>query len=299
MKYRIEHKIKTLAQLWEPFEYAEFRFSQWEFSLSAGSKGEAWVAEKTVEATDASAAINHFRRDLIPIIDRIAFVSQCFTSVELESFMIVREDPTDGTFFFRHSVEVTPVPLQFGKEELFSLRALEAFQEKGDTFRFLREAGSASTFYSRFAMLLSALESIAGTKTTGNRIETDKNFIAAEILRDQGLYKELFEYGVGARNKLFHGDKVVLKGGRQYIDEIYWAIVKFFNERCGTKINQTVVNPMRHVAGEYEVLNIFLQAIDGHVPSLRQLCMEAEQGRHHGWPSATKYRAMGDITGAY
>jgi hypothetical protein len=180
----------------------------------------------------------------------------------------------------------------FGADEQASLNVLEKFQQKGDTFRLLRESGSASTFYSRLALLISSLESIAGSKTTGSRIETDKNFIRIEILRDDTLYKELFDYGAGLRNKLFHGDRVLLKGDRQYIEEIYRAIVRFFNEKCGTKISQRIVNPMRHIIANYEVLNIFLRTATGQVPGLRELMLDADEWRQHGGSPTAKYQTV-------
>jgi hypothetical protein len=80
-KYLIEHKIRTLAELWDkPFEHEGFEFRQWDFAVAEGSCGDAWIARKGIEASSAQQAINTFRSDLLPIVDKVAFVSQCYTT---------------------------------------------------------------------------------------------------------------------------------------------------------------------------------------------------------------------------
>jgi len=249
----------------------------------------AWNCERAIETESASAAINQFRRELIPIVNRIAFVSQCCAFVEFEPFLIAREVSPHSTFFLHYSEEVPPVSLHFDKEEQESLAALENFEEKGDLFLLLREAANTSSFYTRFAMLVPALESIAGTKSNSGRIETDKEFIRNEVLKNDELYKELFAYGKGARNKLFHGDKVLLDRDRQYIPEIHQAIVRFFNERFGTKINSAVRNPMRHLMGNFEVLDLFLKPRNGRVPCLKELVWNIAESRKQGTTSVGMY----------
>jgi hypothetical protein len=89
--YRIEHKIKTLANLWDDtFVHDGFKFRQWEFSLSTGSHGEAWVAEKTIHASDVNSAINSFREDLAPIVERIAVASQCYATFGAEPYLMLK-----------------------------------------------------------------------------------------------------------------------------------------------------------------------------------------------------------------
>ena len=269
MEYLIQHRIKTLAQLFEPFEDKGFRFEQWNFTIQEGPTGDAWIASKTVQAEGAAAAINKFMEDLLPIVDRVAFVSQCFALVETESFMIERQERSGGVFYFRHAREVPPVPLHFDEHSVKSLRSLESFDEKGDVFRMLREAANASTFYTRFAMLTSTLEAIAGQRTVGRKIETDKEAIK-QILQDDKLYEDLFGYGSGVRNQLLHGTKVTLTPGRPYVEDIYRAIVRFFNTQ-GAGLNERVVDPMRHFFNNYEERRGWLKMKQAHAPALKKL----------------------------
>lgn len=280
MKYQIQQRIRTLAQLWKPFEYKGFRFEHWHFNYRDGATGDAWVAVKTVEAEDAVRALGAFQEQLIPIVDRIAFVSQCFAVVETEPFAIVREKDAGGVFYFRHTREVQPVHLAFDQDSIESLIALETFTERGDVFRMLREAANASTFYTRFAMLTSALEAVAGQLTVGTRIATDKAVIK-DLLGDERLFHDLFGYGTGIRNQLLHGAKLSLYWGRDYVGLMYRALVRFFNRECKAKINETTVEPMRHFFGNYEAAGMWLKMRGGQLmPSLQDLVNDFDKDKY-------------------
>lgn len=56
-KYEISHKVKTLAEIWEPFEYNGFRFKQWDFTIADGPKGESWIVSKEIIDNDLLGAI--------------------------------------------------------------------------------------------------------------------------------------------------------------------------------------------------------------------------------------------------
>ena len=190
--YLIQHKIKTLSQLWKPIDHRGFHFSNWNFTFQDGATGDAWIAEKIIQATSAVDAINAFRRELIPITDRTALSSQCFTTAELEAFNITKQNGnTSHIFFFRYTNERRGVPLHFGEEEISSLTALEQYEQRGDVFRYLREAINASTFYTRLAMLLAVLEAIAGQTETDGRMHTKKEYRRNEILPARAYHDRL------------------------------------------------------------------------------------------------------------
>jgi hypothetical protein len=67
--------------------------------------------------------------------------------IAFEPFLIRRIDRPE--FFLQFSKDRGPVPLHFGTEELESLEALESYAEKGDAFRYLREAINSPDFYAR------------------------------------------------------------------------------------------------------------------------------------------------------
>lgn len=259
-EYLIEHKIKTLSQLSEPFDYEGFNFRQWDFNYRNGWLGEAWISKKTIVAKNATEAINNFRKELIPIADCIAFVSQCYTTVELEPFMILKQNNNlEKILFLRYSYESKGVPLHFNDEEKNALKSLENFKEK-HTFRYLRESTNSSTFYTRLAMLVAALESIAGQKLIKDKKYTNKEYIEKEIIKDENLFKKIFTYGEGIRPQLFHGCEIDLDSENiNYVAEIYKKIVNFFNNKFNTKINIGVVNPQRTPFGNYRGGSVWLK----------------------------------------
>ena len=108
--YVIEHRISTISNLWEQFTFHGFVFRPWQINPGDRPVGDSWIARKTVQALAAQEAINAFRAELLPIVDKIAFVSQCHTSADYESLFIQRENGNpEGAFFFRFYAERRPV----------------------------------------------------------------------------------------------------------------------------------------------------------------------------------------------
>ncbi len=261
-KYLIEHKIKTITDLWgladgkQEFEFRGFKFRQWDFNISDGAIGNAWIAKREFEAKDAESAIQFFREELIDIVRRVAFVSQCFASADLEPYFILRlNDNPEQVFFLSYSEESEHVPLHFGEEEKESLEKLEKFPNPV-VLEYIAQSGRAITYTTRLAMLIIALESIAGEISPG---KTNMQYIKDEILKNYDLHDEIFKFGTGIRNKIFHGKEIV--GGKDYAQIIYDRIIDFFNVKYGTKINTDVSQPQRHIFGNYYGYRGWLQPI--------------------------------------
>lgn len=251
-KYLIEHKIKTLTELWDhaldkqDFEFRGFNFRQWDFTFADGALGDAWIARKEVEANDFLEAINNFRKELFDIVRRVSFVSQCFATADVEPFFALRlNDNPEQKFFLSYFKESGHVPLHFEENEKESLKKLESFHHPV-AFEYIAQSTRSATYTTKLAMLIIALESIAGEISPG---KTNMQYIKNEILKDEVLHKEIFEYGNGIRNKIFHGKDVV--GGKDYAQIIYSKIVAYFNEKYGAKINTEVVGPQRVPFGNY------------------------------------------------
>lgn len=269
--YLIEHKIKTLTQLWDPWSYGGFDFRQWNFTFGDGPVGKAWIARKIVVASDATMAINNFRNELFPIVDKISFISQCFATVEVEPFMILKQNSNpDNVFYLWYSRERDGVPLHFGEEEQDSMLKLSSY-DKNHIFRYLREGNNSLTFNTRFAMLVAALEGIAGQRKDGDKISTDKEYIKTEILKDDNLFDKIFAYGDGIRNQLFHGSEIKVESGEpNYVDTLYEKIRAYFNNKHATRIDGGVVGTPRTPYGNYEAGKLWLQPVEsGKVPDLK------------------------------
>ncbi len=264
-RYLIEHKIKTLAHVWAKcITYDGYEFRQWDRESQDKPNARALISHKSIDAQTVNDAIYAFREGLFRLVDRIAFLSQCYTSTEVQPFMIVREnDNSEKILYLYYSKESEGVPLGFSDREIEGLKKLESYTEKGDVFRYIREAANASSYYARLMMLISALEAIAGEKTGTKFKQTDKNYIRDHVLKDSDLYDKIYKYGDGIRNRLLHGGKVDLSETEHrdidYVDKIYKAIVRYFNENYGTAINTKVVKPLRSPYGNYEVYNLWLK----------------------------------------
>lgn len=249
-RYYIEHHIKTLAELWEPFEYRGYKFSGWKIDYTNGCQ-DGWLAQKEIVQDSIDNAWKEFMAEFISLVDKIGFISQCYTSFELQPYVIYRKDREE--VFFKYAREQRPVPLHFNKPDMQSLENLERY-DKNEVFTYLRESTNAGSFTTRLAMLVAALEAIAGEVKNRKMRGTDKKYIADKILKNSDLCDNIFKYGTGIRNQILHGHEINLEihGETNYNEQIYSSIVDFFNDNYGLKINTNVVNPQRTFPGTYQ-----------------------------------------------
>lgn len=250
--YVIHHRIDTLLELWEPFDLNGFRFRACGVNYETGRQN-GWLAVKTIKEITAEEAFRQFSLELHRIVDRIAFIGQCHTAAELESFIICK--PNDERFFWQYTTKRGPVPLHFNENEIRSLTVLNQYEESGDVFRYLREATNATSYYTMLVMLVSALEAIAGTTNEKGSRAINKNVIADEILKDKELTDKLFKYGEGIRNQILHGGFVDhdMHGRTNYNEIIYNSIIDYFNECHGSEIDKGAVGRPRTIIGSYSV----------------------------------------------
>lgn len=258
--YRIQQKIKTLSQIIDDCEnkfiFHGFDFKNWDYTLTHGCRGDAWIAEKAIEADDPQKALDKFYEELFPTAERLAFVSQCDFDFEAEPFLIYKGNP-DKIVFIRYSEEAGGAPLIFNDNEISLMDQLETFDNPA-FFSYLLESTKAVTHLGRLVMLVMALESLAEQTTKSENCAcgkerkwsaTDSNKLKI-ILADNELYEKIFGRG-GVRHKLFHGDDVKLDNN--YVIKIYVAIVKYFNNNIFDEsgIEEDVVSPQRNFHGHY------------------------------------------------
>lgn len=166
-------------------------------------------------------------------------------------------------FLVRFTRDRGGVPLHFEKDEEATLAALDQYAQKGDVFRYLGEAISSTTFYTRPAMLIAALEAALGQKTekTGYK-RLDKDYMKREILKDDALFDRLYKDGGGIRNQLFHGAEVSFgpppAGDTSLPEELYAKLVAYLNGKHGTNINTAVRGAPRNPAGNCEAMTLCL-----------------------------------------
>lgn len=244
-EYFIQHKIYTIAERWDDFEFDGFLFRPLN---KHHEMRHGWIASKTVEASNVDDAFKDFYRELAPLTDRISFVSQCYLYLDLESFLIQKlESPF---FYMRLSRRDGPSPLMFCDEELNSLKALKNYQKDTPVFHLLREAINSHSFDTRLSMLSAAMEAIAGEI---KKNKTDKDYIIDNILGDEKLYNDIFKSGHGIRNQILHGKNIDIEthGNEPYTYTIYRKIVDYFNNNHGTSIETDVVSAPRTLGENY------------------------------------------------
>ncbi len=277
--YIIEHKVNTVSYSFDPFEHRGYQFSPFSDDDSGNQYG-GWIAKTTMEANNVEEADKRFTVEFNDLINRISFVSQCYTSIILEPFLIRRSDRPE--FYLRSTEPTGPSALHFGEDELTSLASLENYQNRGDVFRCMNDANNTHGFSTRFSMLCAALEAIPGD----NLPRTEKRrYIADEILKDGDLCKRIFEHKGGIRNQLLHGDEIDLEvhGKTPYVQQAYDAIVQYFNQKHGTKIQTDVVSAPRTLGGNYRGTRGWLKPTEATVGidvELRHFCRQKVEA----WP---------------
>lgn len=249
--YFIDHRIDTLAELWGgSFMFDGLRVEPWSVDMQRGRQS-GWIAKAEVEADTIDDALRDFFERFYRLVDRVGFIAQCHTAAELETFRITK--PNDRRFFWRFSRKQDAVPLHFNEAEIKSLLALEEYELRGDVFRCLREAVNATSFYTRFAMLVAALEAIAGQIETRRGLKTNRAYISDSVLKDRELCDKIFRARDGIRNQMLHGSFVDSEqhGYTNYNQVIYDAVVDYFNEQHGLEIDKGARGAPRSAAGSY------------------------------------------------
>jgi hypothetical protein len=264
--YKVQHRLKTLSALEQPFDCRSFNFRSWE--TKEWFKSDFWIAEREIEAENYLEAMKIFQKELPPIVKRLAFVSQCYFDHLVEPFLIYTENP-GRIIFVRNSEQVNGARLVFGVNEKKSLEKLDEFAPLS-FYEYLQESTNAISHLGRLSMLIKALEGLAGQTKKIEKCECGKergysvinSDMLGQILNDKALYNKLFGKG-GVRHKLSHGSDIELDD--DYARKIYDAIVNYFNKKFGTEINTNIRFPQRNFYGNYRISEGFFRLKSGAV----------------------------------
>ncbi len=245
-------------------------FFQWDFNLKQGCIGDAWLARKEIEANSCIEAMNHFKKDFDQIIQKVAFVSQCYMDYYREPFLIYKLDNNSkNIFFYKHIQEINGVGLHFNEEVLKNYKKLENF-EHTLAFRFLQECCNTIGYIPKLILLFSALEAMCGKKENEKDGKTYFTYDKDEMKKIIGnqLFGEVFGDN-GIRHKLNHGEIVDLVFGQDYVEAIYRKIILYFNNEYDVKIDASVVHPQRHFYNNHEFVNLWLRPNDNFEINLK------------------------------
>jgi hypothetical protein len=276
--YLIQHKVKTLSKLgvglndstFPKMDLGGFLIEQWDFNISEGWLGDAWLVEKNIQADSCEEAIKIFRSDLDKIVPKLAFISQCYMDFYMQPFLIKKINEPDNIFFFKYTEDHKGVSLHFSENEFKSYKKIG--QLNNVLFRYLQECQNCTGYIPRLMLLFAALEALCGKKekndTNGDTYITYNHKIMKDILS-----KEFFNnlYGSnGIRHKLQHGDVVDFIFQQDYVDIIYKKIIKYINNKYNTKIVDDVVSSPRHFHNNNGYLNFWLKPCAGFNINLKQ-----------------------------
>lgn len=260
--YLIQQKVESFSEIYEQdkFTINGYLFEQWEYKHLEPNEN-AWLIQKHIDSENIIDAMNQFKNELIPILNRVSLISQCgIQCVENSIFVLKTNNNQENIFFLIALDDSEEVPLSFQTEEIESLKKI-INMENEVIFDLLSVSNLSMTNHSRLVPLILALEAMAGEReiisqcskcgdTSRKYLSTDKEKIKL-ILDDSNLYKKIYHHNDGLRNKLFHGKIFEFRDGVDYAQRIYDQIIRYFNKVYGTKICTETIGVPRNGLGKY------------------------------------------------
>src|SRR3989344_2963966 len=256
-KYRIEHKILTLAHCAvmdkekkpASCEIEGIEFSHWDFNFRDGWKdSDAWIATTEIEAENFIDAINAFRARLNKLIPRVSLICQSYIEFTREPFIV--HDVSRDIAFFEYSQDVKSGGLMFMEKERDALVELLKHDEISEPFYYYwNDAVNASGYSAKLLLMFSAMEAMARKR---NKSVFKKPVDLYTKILGKDLAIEIFADEDGLRNRLVHGE--YFSGddsGKNYLDTVHKKVVAYFNKEVFTNpfIEENVVSPQRHPFG--------------------------------------------------
>jgi|GEM_PF-2047198 len=256
-KYLIKYKIATVAELVNAFDYRGFRF---EPATNEWWHCDAWIATKTIEAENIIKARSQFYKELLPLIERFSVVSQCAFRVTANTYFIYKlTNNKDKVIYIFYVRESGHTGLMFDEQEINQLDNFDNVVNK-EALIYVAEAANASTFYTRLTMLIMGIEGLAGELVTKKEIKTNKTELITIL--GQPLFDQLYAYGTGIRNKLFHGKTF----SNQLIDglteKVYDKIRDYLEQKYNIHLEKNVVNPQRNFHGNFQFAGTYEKLTD-------------------------------------
>ena len=179
MRYRIEHRIETLAdnavmkdgRMEAAFSVGPVRYSHWDFDPGRGWPSDFWLAEASVEAKDYKAAFQIFRKELNRVIPRISLISQAYVDFVQQPFLIAKEGAQVG--FLRYIRKRSKVGLMFVEDHRKALdKLLEDASIPDEFYYYWNDVVNAVGGTPKLLLMCAAIECLTRTVTvrkTGKR----------------------------------------------------------------------------------------------------------------------------------
>lgn len=284
-RYLVTHKARTVADLDGCFQLEGFKLANY----SDNAKDEAWLISEVVTADSFLAAFNTSRQRLIPLVDALAFTTQCAFSLAGMSFMVHRtDDNPDCVVYFRHVKPRKTVGMALWKKEQGEDISRLLRLENQAALRYFRESINAATSSACLAMMTTAAEALAGQSTITGECEkcshtyqrggTDRTKLEAILGADAN--RELYKRKGSLRNRLMHGHSIDEDAAEALCREVYRRILFYLKKELGLGTIEEIEGAPRRF-DSIEWFGAFLRCKAGTPPTLREL--------EDGWPTVGEW----------
>ncbi len=291
--YSVSQKIRTVATIDRTIQAVGITLRP--FPCKPGKAAQSWAADLTVDAADTWTAVSIARELLIPLLDRLALVTQSAFSMAAQSYLVRRlTDNQDGTFymFCARARHPNGMPL-WSAEQVADIDALA--KAPVTALRSFREAAGASTAQGALAALIIAAEALAGAVSKARKCACGGTVVCPgcgkpamspfpdqarlETILGTTTYKGLYRgthKGGAVRNKLLHGSAVSTEQILELLQDSYDHILAYLRQTYGLRSVRPIVNAPRSFT-QWEYFAHFARLKDGSVPDIILL--------DEGWPA--------------
>ncbi|MFH1236205.1 MAG: hypothetical protein V1685_04690 [Parcubacteria group bacterium] len=270
-RYHIQRLVSSVAHTYDTKEYNGYTFAPLNQSAIPGG----FLVTKVINATSYSHAYFDFINNLEPILDCVSLVTQSIIKHGPSgSHVIYRLNNNEDKVFFAYLADYgEAVGMDFDLKSWDDISTLLNINDRGFLL-LLRESNTAYTPRQRLALLLMAIESIAGSnvqkrkcRNCGTEYEypgIDKEKVKTIV--GAPLADELFGKG-GIRHRLFHGVLMDEALVMEKADAVYGQLLfEYLVPKYRLTSLQQIANPPRAV--RIEVTRTFLKNLKGSMPDL-------------------------------
>jgi len=287
MKYRIQHRIRTLSENavgvaeGEPsFTAEDIIFTHWEFNHRDGWVVDAWLAEYSVDAESGAKALFEFNKRLFKVIPRVSLVGQSYIQYLVQPYLITKEGSDVG--FFNYPFSVGPVGLMFQEEEKKALDILLANADISEEFfLYWNDAVNTTGYSSKLLIMFSALEALI------KKPDGTKDYVLRKTILGDELKDKIFAQKTGLRHRLVHGDYFSDQDTDNYMDIIHKKVTKYFNDVIFNEklITEDVTGPQRNFFDNDNLIKCWVRQKDEAWPlELKKVHEDAENNKDGNLP---------------
>lgn len=291
--YAVSQKIRTVASLDSTVKIEDITLRP--FPGKPGKSVQSWIADVIVDAPDGDHAIAAAWERFIPLLDRLAVVTQSAFSFAAQSYLVRRlTDNEAGVFFMLCTRARHPngMPL-WNDEQRHDIERLASVPSSA--LRNFREAANASTVQGALSALVMAAEALAGNVQKARKCQCGGQVACAECgkpavspfpdkerleqILGEASYKALYrgtKKGGAVRNKLMHGTVVPMMQVLGLTQNSYDRVLEYLRQTYGLKTVGSIANAPRSFT-QWEYFAHYARLKSGAVPDLPLL--------DDGWPA--------------